>query len=305
MTVSVIIPYYNKKEFIFATLDSLNNQVYKDFEVIIVDDGSDEKLEDFLNFNNYFFPLKLIRQINKGLSAARNTGLLNCNGTLISFLDADDVWSPNKLEIQVQFMDKYDFVYCNYKIFANEIYSAQTVFNKYESSNLKIDLLKGNCISGSASSVMISKNLYDKVGLFNVSLIYAEDWDYWLRCFQVSSRFKFIDEPLVFIRSNFLNGTFLNNHEFKFSILQKMNSVSLIFDNLISSNLFFSSFDSSNLYLYKAYHTCSFGFSKFIVFRNYIVFNYEFLKSFKFSLIFRFNILIINLLFSRITVRNH
>jgi glycosyltransferase involved in cell wall biosynthesis len=58
MTVSVIIPYYNKKEFIFATLDSLNNQVYKDFEVIIVDDGSDEKLEDFLNFNNYFFPLK-------------------------------------------------------------------------------------------------------------------------------------------------------------------------------------------------------------------------------------------------------
>lgn len=301
--VSVIIPYYNKINYIFDTLESLKVQTFKNFEVIIVDDGSDEKLENILNFNEYDFSLRIITQANKGLSGARNTGLINSNGSLISFLDADDIWAPRKLEVEVNFMSSFDFVYCDFRIFADDVNNSIANANEYKANNLGIDLLKGNCIAGSASSVMISRMLYNKVGLFNEDLIYAEDWDYWLRCFHVSSQFKFISEPLVFIRSNLFNGDFVNNHEFNFSVNQKLNSVNLIFDNLLRTTMENSSFNSSNLLLYKSFHSCSFGFYTLIFIRNYFNTNKEFLLGLKFKLIFKFNILITKLFFNRVISR--
>ena len=303
MMVSVIIPYYNKINYIFDTLDSLKVQTFKNFEVIIVDDGSDEKLENFVNLDDYDFSLRIITQANKGLSGARNTGLLNSNGLLISFLDADDIWAPSKLDVEVNYMSNFDFVYCNYKIFADNTKNLKANSNEYKSDNLGIDLLKGNCIAGSASSVMISRMLYNKVGFFNEDLIYAEDWDYWLRCFQVSSQFKYINEPLVYIRSNLFNGGFVNNHEFKFSVSEKMNSVNLIFDNLLGAKLDNSSFDSSDLLLYKSLHNCSFGFYNGIFFTNYFNINIEFLLGLKFKLIVKFNILITKLFINRVISR--
>ncbi|MCP4971863.1 MAG: glycosyltransferase family 2 protein, partial [Arcobacter sp.] len=96
---SVIIPLYNKENYIENTLQSVLDQTYKDFELIIVNDGStDNSLEKTKNYLSSFVNHKIISQKNKGLSATRNKGVLEAKGEVIAFLDADDFWHPNFLE---------------------------------------------------------------------------------------------------------------------------------------------------------------------------------------------------------------
>jgi len=97
-TISVIIPTYNRANFIDVAIKSVLNQSYQDFEIIIVDDGSTDNTEEIVkNFNdfriNYFF-----HKFNQGISAARNTGIKACQGKYIAFLDSDDEWLPEKLD---------------------------------------------------------------------------------------------------------------------------------------------------------------------------------------------------------------
>ena len=107
--VSVIIPTYNREEFITETIKSVLNQTYKDFEIIVVDDGSTDntkqKLEPFKS------KIKLIEQKNSERAVARNNGVKSSSGEYIAFLDSDDLWIKNKLENQVNFLDeKKDFI---------------------------------------------------------------------------------------------------------------------------------------------------------------------------------------------------
>lgn len=108
--VSVIIPYFNSERTLLRALDSVRNQTLKDFEIILINDGSIDTSENIVEdysrkYNN--FKLIHLRQSNFGPSEARNKGIRHSSGQYIAFLDSDDSWEPNKLEIQVTFMEKH------------------------------------------------------------------------------------------------------------------------------------------------------------------------------------------------------
>lgn len=105
MKFSVIIPVYNKASSILRTLESVYNQTYRDLEIIVVDDGSTDNLNEILN--DWMDRLVLIRQKNAGVSAARNAGIAASTGVYICFLDADDTWMPDHLEVLNQALQSY------------------------------------------------------------------------------------------------------------------------------------------------------------------------------------------------------
>lgn len=118
--ISLIIPVYNVQEYIEKALQSVANQTFKDFEVIIVNDGSkDQSVEIAKKFINKYDNFKLINQENQGLSAARNTGLREAKGEYIAFIDSDDFIESNFLEelYHLSVDNDADISYCNYKIY--------------------------------------------------------------------------------------------------------------------------------------------------------------------------------------------
>lgn len=121
MDISVIIPYYNSKETILTALESVNNQTIKPFEVIVVDDHSDsDNSAKFLDDCQFDFKLIVhFLEFNQGAAAARNTGISISSGHYVAFLDADDAWVENKLELQLYSLlnNDIDYLYSNYSEF--------------------------------------------------------------------------------------------------------------------------------------------------------------------------------------------
>jgi len=199
LTISVIIPTYNRAHLVGRTIQSVLNQTYKNFEIIIVDDGSSDNTEQAVKS----FGDKRIEYLqfeeNSGSSAApRNTAIKIAKGKYIAFLDSDDEWLPEKLERQIELFEKSNnfklgFVGCDVLILdiqGNRKYEYKTP--KYK--NVLRRLLMNNFI-WSSSSVMVKKNIFREVGLFDENLA-AVDWDMWIR---ISKKydFDFVREPLV------------------------------------------------------------------------------------------------------------
>ena len=117
--VSVIIPYYRKKNHIKKTLKSVLDQTFQDFEIILVyDDPNTDDLVFLRKITNGNSKIKIIKNLdNLGAGESRNMAMRNSSGEIIAFLDADDYWLPNRLEKQLLFMkkNKYKFTFCNYK----------------------------------------------------------------------------------------------------------------------------------------------------------------------------------------------
>ena len=105
MKFSIVIPTYNKANTIEQALDSIYDQTVNNFEIIVVNDGSTDNILDVLD--RYDKPVRVISQENKGVSVARNTGIDHAVGEYICFLDADDMWYPNHLEVVSDMMKKY------------------------------------------------------------------------------------------------------------------------------------------------------------------------------------------------------
>lgn len=120
--VSVIIPTYNAEKYIAETINSVVGQTFQDFEILVVDDGSPDKSVEICQ--QFADPrIKIIRQANRGLPGARNTGIRHAEGEFIAFLDADDVWCPEKLQKHVQHLDNAPQVGISfsYSAFINEV----------------------------------------------------------------------------------------------------------------------------------------------------------------------------------------
>lgn len=185
--VSVIIPTYNCGQYICQAVDSVLAQTYRDFELVVVDDGSTDNTRELLM--QFGKNLRYIYQENKGMTAARNTGIKNSSGEYIAFLDSDDIWLPNKLERQVKLLDEapeVGLVYCWHyyideqgnrcKFWNNE------VGRSFESgSRLFEKLIERNVISGGGSTPVIRRECLAKSGMFDEALSYCGDWDLWLR----------------------------------------------------------------------------------------------------------------------------
>ena len=196
--VSVIIPTYQHAHFVGQAIESVLAQTYEDYEIIVVDDGSTDNTSEVLaEFGNQ---IKAIHhQENRGLSAARNTGIMASHGSLVAFLDADDVWMPDKLEKQVPLFERNESV--------GLVYSDLSYFDKN-------GILPGTAFEGASPqsgmvhsaifvrdfipmpTVVVRRSCFDVVGLFDETLMACEDHDMWLRISETWA-VDFVNEPLA------------------------------------------------------------------------------------------------------------
>ena len=118
--VSIITPSFNSESYLEDCINSVLNQTYTNWELLIVDDGSTDSsrqlIERFANFERRIKPIFLDKNI--GAAAARNLALENCSASYIAFLDSDDLWLPTKLDVQLRFMQEnnYDFTFSSYTV---------------------------------------------------------------------------------------------------------------------------------------------------------------------------------------------
>jgi len=213
--ISIIIPTYNYAQYICEAIESVLNQTYKDFEIIVVDDGSTDNTKEVIK--PYLNKIKYIYQQNSGPSAARNRGIKEAKGEYIAFLDADDIWLAQKLELQIKFMEKEkevglifsDMILFNEKgIIKNSFLKEKLFFNKLSIKPLSFTekviydnvfnaLLQENFIP--TNTVIVKKECFNKVGFFDKTLFSVEDRDMWLRI-GLFYDIGFINSPLVLTR---------------------------------------------------------------------------------------------------------
>lgn len=210
-TISVVIPAYNAEQTILATINSVFEQTFSDFEIIVINDGSKDKtLEVLQSIKDE--RLKIFSYENSGVSAARNRGIAHATGDFISFLDADDLWTPDKLELQLAALKAhpeagvaYSWIYS-----INEKDELLKPFDPVYEGNVYADLLKANFLT-SGSNPLVTKTAINSVGEFDEKLSGGEDWDYWLR---LANKWHFVVVPkyqILYRRSTSSNSFKLYN----------------------------------------------------------------------------------------------
>ncbi|AEF17822.1 glycosyl transferase family 2 [Thermoanaerobacterium xylanolyticum LX-11] len=196
--VSVVIPFYSRVDWLIEATESVLAQTYKNIEIIIVNDGSPEKISEFLE--RYSSKITYVYQENKGAAAARNVGIKLSKGEYIAFLDADDVWMPNKLELQISMMIEKNswWSHTNYVTFG--LGKKEKIIDV---SNFNGDIFPLCIISSpiATPSVVMRKCIFiDNPNIrFDETMKYGEDSMLWL---QVSIKYKLlaIHQPLVKVR---------------------------------------------------------------------------------------------------------
>ena len=195
--VSIIIPYFKKKNHIRQTINSILNQRYKKFEILIIYDDSNLDELKFLrkNFSKEKKIKILVNKKNMGAGLSRNIGIKMSKGQYIAFIDADDLWKPSKLEKQIKFMKKGDIN------ISHTSYSIIDEFNKKisvrKAKNIAFDDLLKSCDIG-LSTVVIKKNIL-KNNMF-VNLKTKEDYVLWLRLSKKGHKFYALNNKLTLWR---------------------------------------------------------------------------------------------------------
>ena len=199
---SIIIPLYNKENYVAATLKSVIEQTFKNFEIVIVNDGStDTGLEKIIQLN--ISNLKIINQTNSGVSSARNKGIDSASGKFIAFLDADDYWFPNHLQNLYDGIHKFSeySVFCtNYKVlkshnrivqpkFNIKINNKYILINDYFSASLKSNIALTSCVC--IRTEIMTNGFY-----FDTNIRSGQDTDLWIRL-ALNYKFVFCSEVSV------------------------------------------------------------------------------------------------------------
>lgn len=200
--VSVIIPTYNAMSYLPAAVDSVLRQTFGDFELIIVDDGSNDSTIEWVSSLND--PrLKFITQANQGSAAARNRGIAIAQGKYIALLDADDLWESNKLEKQVDFLDAHPSIGLvdTSVVLIDEDGNTGKVITSQAEGDVWKNLVQFQPVCSCDSTPLIRRECFDTVDLFDQDLMFLEDLDWWIR---LASRYQFgaIKEPLVKYRQH-------------------------------------------------------------------------------------------------------
>ncbi|QJQ94004.1 MULTISPECIES: glycosyltransferase family 2 protein [Halomonadaceae] len=196
-SVSVIITVYNRAKLLSRAIDSVLNQTFEDYEVLIVDDCSQDDPRSIISSYNESRLRYLRQEINQGVAAARNRGLREAKAPLVAFLDDDDEWFPEKLSRQVDLFNRSSpevgLIYTGVETVTGidepvlELPSAR--------GNLYRELLVKNLLHG-GSSAMIRRNVITRIGFFDETLPAIEDYDYWLRIGRYYN-IESIRDPLV------------------------------------------------------------------------------------------------------------
>lgn len=191
--ISVIIPVYNGDRTILETIASVQKQTYSDFELIVINDGSTDRTLELLS--TIEDPrLKVFSYPNGGLSVARNRGISQANGKFITFIDADDLWTPDKLELQLKALQQHPEAGVAYS-WTCVMGNAGEWFHAGQSAtftgNIYPQLLLSNFIA-SGSNIMARREAIESAGEFDPALKSCEDWDFYLR---LAARWPFVVVP--------------------------------------------------------------------------------------------------------------
>ena len=194
-SVSVIIPTFNRVEYLPDALDSVYSQTHSVSEVIVVDDGSTDHTVEKLS--PAYPSVQFLRQENQGVSAARNLGIAQASHPWIALLDSDDRWTPQKLEQQITHLSQNPSL--------RAVHSGEKWIRDGKEINIPASLDKSKdglwerslekCII-CPSSVLLHQSVFEKTGTFDPSLAICEDYDFWLRLL-LTHEIGLIEEPLV------------------------------------------------------------------------------------------------------------
>ena len=168
--VTVLVAAYNGERFLQETLESVFAQDFESFEVVFVDDGSEDRTGEIAQS----FPVRYVRQANQGLPAARNAGLALARGDLVAFLDDDDLLPPTKLSAQVRYLDEHPETGC-------VLGRQEWIFDGVEAPTLSRDPIFGELGGIQLVTAMIRRRVLEDLGGFDPSYRYAEDRDLFIR----------------------------------------------------------------------------------------------------------------------------
>jgi glycosyltransferase involved in cell wall biosynthesis len=227
--VSVIIPTYNRDNFIRSAIISVLNQTYQDYDIVIVDDGSTDNTELVVNSFSCS-KIKYIRhKKNMGEAESRNTGITNSNSEFIAFIDDDDEWMPDKLELQIKLMSQCEVqiggIYTGVLTIDMESGKIVDKLIPHKRGYIYNDLLVENCVF-TPSTILLKVECFKKVGLFDRTIKYGPDYDMWVRISK-EYHYEYIKEPLVkyYIHKNKLSGNYPKYIEGAEEILKKYGEV--------------------------------------------------------------------------------
>ena len=199
MTVSVVIPAFDTEATVGAAISSALWQTYRDFEVVVVDDGSHDATGSIAG--SFPEPVRVVRQENAGVAAARNRGVAEAQGELIAFCDADDVLLPQHLEALVAVHERRGGIVTSncYWLFPGGIHPARTRYKgRFPApERQRHAILEQNFVS---TMSLFPKGLVDEIGSFDTELRVAEDWDFWLRAIYAGHRVALQPRPLALYR---------------------------------------------------------------------------------------------------------
>lgn len=203
-TISVVIPTYNRRELIIEAINSVLEQEPKNFEIIVVDDGSSDGTPKYLESLN--LPIKIVRKDNGGVSSARNAGIKQAQGKYIAFLDSDDLWLPGILKAQADFLEDNPTIPLVYVDEFIELKGKRIDVTRFTMKKLTHEEMSRFDLPGFAqsppihiSSIMVRKYIFDELGYFNEDLQIHEDTDMWNR---ISEKYKlgYINKPFAVFR---------------------------------------------------------------------------------------------------------
>ncbi|MGB3491325.1 MAG: glycosyltransferase family A protein [Elainellaceae cyanobacterium] len=195
-SVSIIIPAYNAEETILETIHSVREQTYQDFEILVIDDGSKDRTVEIVK--EVDDPrIKVFTYPNGGVSVARNRGIERSTGEFLAFIDNDDLWTPDKLELQLHALDKNKDADAIYSWSVNMVDDGESrIFvsgsQPTATGNIYAELLLGNFI-GNGSNILVRRKVIDEIGGYEPGLSFS-DWDF---CLRTAAKFQFAAVPKV------------------------------------------------------------------------------------------------------------
>lgn len=195
--VSIVIPFYNCA-YVDQAIESALNQSYANVEVIVVNDGSTKHTDKIVPYRHR---IKYIEKANGGTASALNTGIRNASGTYFAWLSSDDFYDRNKIASQVAFMQTHNACASHtsfYLINAHNQINSRYPFMSFGNRSQFFESMKQSCLINGCT-VMLRMDVFQQVGLFDESLRYVHDYDYWMRVL-LKYDFPYIPQPLLYYR---------------------------------------------------------------------------------------------------------
>lgn len=221
--ISVVIPTFNRRNLLKRAIHSVIKQTIEPREIIVIDNGSTDQTYQMVS--SLFPDINYFTEKKRGVSAARNKGIIESKSKWIAFLDSDDTWEPKKLEKQLEFsllnQNKYRLIHTDEIWYRNNKFLNQLNKHKKSGGDIFKNSLKLCCIS--PSSAFVNKQVFDDYGLFDENLEVCEDYDMWIR---ITSKEEvgFLDSPLVLKyggHSDQLSKKFWGMDRFRIEALEK------------------------------------------------------------------------------------